>query len=529
MTAIGRKTETWGSKFGFIMAAVGSSVGLGNFWRFPFTAGENGGGAFILIYLICVLALGLPVLMAEYGMGRKSGMSAVEGVHSLARAEGKSSNWGALGWIGSLAAFFILTFYMVISAWIIDYIPQTFSGSFENFSEHAAVLTSGIGGSADAIMSQLGTFDPNSCGFVADGNIVQQFQDKIDPATGQVLLDASGNAIQEARDYRAADLSGCRFGGTIGDRGSILFWLFVFILANVFVLARGVKGGIERAASILMPLFFILLVFIVIYALSIGNASKAASFLLTPDFSKVDMGTFLAAVGQAFFSIGVGSCLMITYGAYLSDDTSIPRSSGIIAGADTIVALIAGFAIFPIVFAFGADPAAGPGLFFVSLPIAFGEMPFGSLVGGAFFTLALFAAFTSSISLMEVGVSWLEERQGVTRPGAAIGVGFVLFMIGAGYVYSADYIDFADFITGNIMLPLGGLLVAVFGGWVLSREMMTSEFGEGSIMNVWRFAVRWVVPPALTFILIFGSLATADANGWIELPNWLSNLLNPQD
>ena len=481
MTGIGRKTDTWGSRFGFIMAAVGSSVGLGNFWRFPYTAGENGGGAFILIYLVCVVVLGLPVLMAEYGMGRKSGMSAIEGVHSLARAESKSSNWGVLGWIGSLAAFFILTFYMVISAWVIEFIPQAFSGVFSGFADEAARLT-----------AEAQALDPN------------------------------------AAVVTVADVSGDNFEKSTENRGRILFWLASFIVLNTFIVARGVKGGIERVATILMPVFFVLLIGLVIYAMKVGDVGKTVSFLLTPDFSEVGFGTILAAVGQAFFSIGVGSCLMITYGAYMSSDMNIPRSSVIVAGADTMVAIIAGFAIFPIVFAFGADAAAGPGLFFISLPLAFGSMPFGAMVGGAFFTLALFAAFTSSISLMEVGVSWLEERQGVTRPGAAMGVGFVLFMIGAGYVYSGDYIGFTDFITGNIMLPLGGLLVAVFAGWVLSRGMMTTEFGEGTIMNLWRFAVRWVVPPALAFILVFGALDVAQDNGWIDLPDGvLTGLLGP--
>ncbi|MEL7130474.1 MAG: sodium-dependent transporter, partial [Pseudomonadota bacterium] len=392
MADIGRKTDTWGSRFGFIMAAVGSSVGLGNFWRFPFTAGENGGAAFIFIYLLCVVLFGLPVLMAEYGMGRKSGMSAIEGVQSLARAESKSLNWGALGWIGSLAAFFILTFYMVISAWVIAFIPQALNGTFSGFVEEAARLT------ADAQ-----ALDPNA--------------PEITPGT----------------------VSGANFEQTIGNRGLIGTFLFLFILANVLILSQGVKGGIERAASILMPMFFVLLIGIVGFALTIGDGARAAQFLLTPDFSKVTFDTVLSAVGQAFFSIGVGSCLMITYGAYLSRDTDIPKASAIVAGADTMVAMIAGFAIFPIVFAFGADPAGGPGLFFVSLPIAFGQMPFGDIIAPAFFLLALFAALTSSISLMEVGVSWLEERQGVNRWGAAMGVGFVLFMIGMGYVYSADF------------------------------------------------------------------------------------------
>ena len=423
---IGRKTDHWGSRFGFIMAAVGSSVGLGNFWRFPFTAGENGGGAFIIIYLFCVLFLGLTVLMAEYAVGRKSGMSAIEGIHSLARAESKSENWQVVGWIGSLGAFFILTFYIVISAWVLAFIPQAFGGNF---------------------------------------------------------------------------------GETISNKYMIGGLLVAFLLANVIVVARGVKGGIEKAATVLMPAFFILLIGIVGFALIEGDAGAAADFLLTPDFSEVTMGTFLEAVGQAFFSLSVGSCLMVTYGAYLSRDTNIPRASAIVASADTMVALIAGFAIFPIVFAFGADPAGGPGLFFVSMPIAFSQMgALGVWVGGAFFLLALFAAFTSSISLMEVGVAWLEEREGVTRPGAAMGIGFVLFMIGMGYVYSTDFIDFADIITGNIMLPLCALLLAVFAGWILSREMLTTELGEGTIMNLWRFMCRWVVPPALAFILVLGTL-----------------------
>lgn len=480
MAGIGRKTDTWGSRFGFIMAAVGSSVGLGNFWRFPFTAGENGGGAFIIIYLACVLFLGLTVLMAEYAIGRKSGMSAIEGIHSLSRAEGKSSNWGAVGWIGSLAAFFILTFYIVISAWVIEFIPQALSGSFQGFAEEAAKQTA----AAQAA-------DPNAAAITI------------------------------------ADVSTQNFVKSIGDKILVGAFLIAFIVVNVFIVARGVKGGIERAATILMPAFFVLLIGIVGFALVKGDAAAAADFLLRPDFSEVGFGTFLAAVGQAFFSLSVGSCLMITYGAYLSRDTNIPRASGIIAGADTLVALIAGFAIFPIVFAFGADPAGGPGLFFISLPIAFGAMgDLGIYVGSAFFLLALFAALTSSISLMEVAVSWLEERQGVTRPGAAIGIGFVLFMIGMGYVFSGAFIDFADFVTGNVMLPLCALLVAVFAGWVMSRHMFESELGEGNVMNIWRFMVRWVVPPALGFILVFGTLDSLQGFG-LQLPGFLTALLGP--
>lgn len=438
MADIGRKTDTWGTKFGFIMAAVGSSVGLGNFWRFPYTAGENGGSAFIFIYILCVLAIGVPLLMAEYSMGRKSGQSSIEGVLSLARAEGKSGYWGIVGWIGALTSFFILSFYMVISAWLLAFLMQT--GNF--------------GG-----------------------------MDKV----------ASEN----------------NFTSTIGNTNLMLTLLFAFIAANVIIVGRGIKGGIEKAASILMPMFFIMLVLVVIFALVRGDAGRAIQFLLTPEPSAFfNFSTYLNALGQAFFSIGVGICLMITYGAYLQKDTNIPKSSMIIAGSDTLVAIIAGFAIFPIVFAAGLDPAAGPGLFFVSMPVAFGQLgEWGTIFATVFFALAVFAAFTSSISLLEVSVSWFEERQGVTRMGAAIGLGFTLYIFGAAYIYSTSYLDFVDFITGSILLPVGGLLVAVFTGWVLSRDMLSGELeNDYEVINLFRLSMRWITPIFVGIVLVFGLL-----------------------
>lgn len=465
MAAIGRKTDTWGSRFGFIMAAVGSSVGLGNFWRFPYTAGENGGGAFIVIYLLCVLLVGLPLLMAEYGMGRKSGMSAIEGIESLARAESKSGNWGVVGWIGSLTAFFILTFYMVISVWLIAFLLQAPTGRFEG-------------------------------------------------------MDAAASATN------FVDTIGQGENGTSRKWG-ILGLLFLFLLANVFVVGRGVKGGLERVATILMPAFFIMLLVVVGFAVSQGDVAQTAAFLFEPKWEDVGFKTFLSALGQAFFSIGVGVGLMITYGAYLDSRTDIPRSSSIVVTADTFVALIAGFAIFPIVFAAGLDPASGPSLFFISMPVAFGGVEGGTIFATVFFALALFAAFTSSISLMEVGVSWLEERQGVTRFGAAMGVGFVLWMIGAAYVFSLEYLDFVDFITEGLLLPLGGLLVAVFAGWIISRNMLTSELGEGNVMNIWRFLIRWFVPPFVAFVLVFGFLDKIQDQYQVQLPGFLTTLLGP--
>ena len=262
-----------------------------------------------------------------------------------------------------------------------------------------------------------------------------------------------------------------------------------------------------------MPLFFVMLLGMVGFALVEGDAAAAASFILKPDFSQTGLATVLAAMGQAFFSVGVGLGLMMTYGAYLPRDTDIPNVSVTIALSNTLVALVAAFAVFPIVFAAGLSPAQGPELFFVTLPIAFGQMPGGEMIGGLFFTLALFAAFTSSISLMEVAVSWLEEKQGVTRAGAAVGIGFAVFMIGAGYVFSTEYIAFMEFVTGSLMLPLGGLLIAVFAGWALSREMLVSELGDGRVMNVWRFMMRWVAPPLIALILVFGLISAASSAG----------------
>ncbi|MEE4174125.1 MAG: sodium-dependent transporter [Xanthomonadales bacterium] len=465
MATISRKTETWGSRFGFIMAAVGSSVGLGNFWRFPYTAGENGGGAFIILYLLCVLLIGLPLLMAEYAIGRKSGMSAIEGIESLAESEGRSGGWGIVGWVGTFTGFFVLTFYLVISVWLIAFLLQAPTGHFMGMDAAASAtnFTNTIGQGENALARKWG----------------------------------------------------------------ILALLAVLLAANVWVVGRGVKGGIERAATILMPAFFIMLLVVVGYAVTQGDLGQTTRFLFEPKWENVGFKTFLSALGQAFFSIGIGAALMVTYGAYLDRDTDIPKSSVIVATTDSLVALIAGFAVFPIVFMAGLDPAGGPGLFFVSMPVAFGSVPGGTLFATVFFALALFAAFTSSISLMEVSVSWLEERHGVTRFGASLGIGFALWMIGAAHVFSLDYLDFLDFMTEGLLLPLGGLLVAVFAGWVVRRETLVSELGDGRVMDTWRFLIRWFVPGFVAFVLVFGFLDKIQDQYGVPLPQVLTSWLGP--
>lgn len=515
-----QKSDHWGSRFGFIMAAVGSSVGLGNLWRFPYTAGENGGSAFILIYIGAILLFGVPVLMAEYAVGRYGQRSSIATIRKIAVEEKKPIAWVGMGWIGAFASLLLFSFYIVISAWVFDFIPQAFSGSFSGFENTKDILNASFGADVASLKQTItSTHLSDACNFVADGRIVQVAeqldQDAIAASiaageTNSTIL-SNGQLIPLAdlvgkesvlRDIRVGDVSSCRFAETVGNKTEIWFYTAGFLALNVFVVARGVHGGIEKAAEILMPAFFIMLLGMVGFGLFTGNVSETAAFLFQPDFSKINFQVVLSAVGQAFFSLSVGSCVMMTYGAYLQRSTNIPKNAGLVAGADTSVALIAGFAIFPIVFAAGLQQDAGPGLFFVTMPVAFGQLPF--FVGGAFFTLALFAAFTSSVSLFEVGVSWLEDQRGIGRLKGAIGLGVVMILAATAYIFNGDLIDQASFISGDVLLPLGGVLIGIFAGWIVPKHIMASELGEGPLLNIILFLLRFVVPIAISVILIVG-------------------------
>ncbi len=435
---VDRKSETWSSRFGFIMAAVGSSVGLGNIWRFTYTTGENGGGAFVLAYLVFMALIALPLLAAEYAIGRRSGHSAVESVQALARVSGRSELWGGVAWLGSLAAFFILTFYSVVSSWFMAYVPIAFSGAFSD---------------------GLGSVE----------------------ASAQRFEDVASNLPEQ------------------------LACLAIFLGAAAIVVGRGIKRGIERASTILMPVFVALFLVLLAFSATEGAFGEALGFLTQVRVEDFSFAMLLDALAQSFFATGVGAAVMITYGAYLKDNANIPRSAAIVVGADTAVAIVVALTVFSLVFAVGSDPSSGFGLLFVNLPIGLAAMPLGHIVGGAFFLLALFAALASSISLMEVAVSWLDERTGVTRWGAALGVGFAAFVIGAGYVFSREYIAFVDFIAASLLMPLGGFLIAVFSGWVIEKKLMESEFGV-PFFRVWRPLVRWVIPAAIGIVLVLGVL-----------------------
>jgi len=434
-------TAQWSSRFAFIMAAVGSSVGLGNLWRFSAEAGSNGGGAFIIVYLLCVIFIGIPLLMSEFLIGRGGqASSAVKSVEDLAVRSGKPKAWSGLAWIGMLASFLIVSFYCVVAAWVLAYIPKFLYNRFE-------------GQTPEQIANMFGGPE-----------------------------------------------------GLLSNPGQVIPYFIAFALMTIYLVSRGVNKGIELAAKYLMPLFFMLLIGLAIYSLMSAtgdSTSKALSFLFQPDFSKINGEVAVAALGQAFFSIGVGSAIMITYGSYLPKDVNIPKSAVLIGLTDTFVAIIAGLAIFPIVFTHGLDVASGGALFFVTLPNALADVP---LIGAAFFFLAFFAAITSSVSLLEPSCAWVSENFKISKAKATWLTGIAMVAVGAICIFNGGFLDFLDGgLTGPIMLPLCGLLVVLFVGWGMTRELVIEQIGDTALANGLFFLVRFVAPFAVFIVLVWST------------------------
>jgi NSS family neurotransmitter:Na+ symporter len=438
----------WSSRLAFILAATGSAVGLGNIWRFPYTAGEYGGGAFVLVYLLCVAAIGIPIMMAEIMLGRRGRQSPINTMRALAEREGATPAWQLLGWMGILAGFLILSFYSVIAGWTLAY-----------------VLRAGAG--------QFGGID--------------------------------------------AETSASIFSALVADPERLLAWHTIFMVMCVMVVARGVASGLETAVRFLMPALFLLLAVMVIYAAQTGDFARGFSYMFQPDFAKLGARAgeaVLSAMGQAFFSLSLGMGAIMIYGSYLNSQASIGQNVLIIAVMDTVVALLAGLAIFPIVFANGLEPGSGPGLIFQTLPIAFGQMPGGGFFGLLFFVLLVFAAWTSAISLLEPMVAWLVENRGFSRVRAATLAGFTVWILGiacllslnvwSGFtVFGKGILDLFDYVTANVLLPLGGVAIAVFAGWIMSRDSSEDELGMGPnsvLYRGWRLLIRFVAPAAVIFV-----------------------------
>ncbi|MCM0612839.1 sodium-dependent transporter [Marinobacter sediminum] len=450
------KRGLWSSRLAFILAATGSAVGLGNIWKFPYITGEHGGGAFVLVYLVCIAAVGLPIMMAEVLIGRRGGRSPVNSLRLIAERDRLKPAWRMVGAVGVLAGFLILSFYSVIGGWAVSYVGTAASGQL-------------VGQSAEAI--------------------------------------------------------GAIFSGLLSDPSTLLAWHTVFMALVMVVVAKGLRGGLERAVSILMPALFVLLLIVVGYAMTTGEFGRAASFLFQPDFSKLSTSGILVALGHAFFTLSLGMAVMMAYGSYLPKNISIAKTSIAVSVIDTGVALLAGMAIFPIVFANGLEPGAGPGLIFQTLPLAFGQMPMGSLFGTLFFVLLIFAAWTSGISLLEPIVEWLEEQKGMNRTVSTLGAGIVCWALGIASILSlnlwSDFtplgsiamfegktiFDLLDFFTANILLPLGGLMVAVFAGWVMSRQAVENELSLSAPMfKLWYITVRYITPVAVATVFIYNLL-----------------------
>lgn len=454
------KHEQWSSRLAFIFAAVGSAVGLGNIWRFPYMAGENGGAAFVIVYIGFIALIGLPVLIAELTVGRRGQLSPTNSIRKIAEESGSSSRWGWVGHLASLTGGLgLLSLYSVIAGWVLAYIIKSATATF-------------------------------------------------------VGIDAAS--------------AGAMVGDYVSSPGTMIFWHFIFVSLTVYVVARGINAGLEKVVTYLMPVLFLLLLVLVGYAMATGEFSTAVSYLFTPDFSKINGTVLLDAVGQAFFSLSLGLGTMVAYGSYLPKSISIHKSAALIAVADTGVALLAGMAIFPLVFAFGLSPSSGPTLIFEVLPIAFGQMPGGVIFGTMFFVLLGIAAITSSISMLEPAVSWFEEKTGLTRARAAIFGGAIAFLVGLLTVFSnnewqeilplaflgitelsggpANFGNIIDFAVASLIMPIASLLLAIFVGWYVSRDHLREELQlpEGGIFELWHVAIKYVAPVAIFVILVWG-------------------------
>lgn len=441
------KRATFVTKLGIIAATVGASVGLGNIWRFPYETGQNGGAAFLLIYVLCILILGLPVMIAEFMIGR----AAKSNVNRAFRKLSHGTSWHFIGYLGILAAVCIMGFYAVIAGWTMEYIYQALSFGMENKS-------------------------------------AEMFQ--------TAFTDFTSGSFRP------------------------LLWVFLFLAINYFILARGVKNGIEKASNVLMPMLFAILVAFCIRSLFLPGAAEGFAFMFHPDFSKVDSGVVLRAMGQAFFSLSLGMGTLITYSSYFSDKTSLPKTAVTVAFLDTLVAIMAGIIIFPAVFSFGISPSQGPELVFITLPNIFQHMPGAYIWSVLFFVLLAVAALTSTISLCEVAVAFLHEEFNLARRRASqlmIALCFVLSVFcslsfGAlSDVKIAGYtiFDFFDFFASNILLPLGGMLISIYVGWVLDRKFVRQEISNHNTLSVWYFGIlmfslRYIAPIAIFLIFLSG-------------------------
>ncbi|MEC9049362.1 MAG: sodium-dependent transporter [Candidatus Neomarinimicrobiota bacterium] len=410
--------EQWGSRLGFILAAAGSAVGLGNIWKYPHMAGENGGGAFTIVYLICILIVGLPIVIAEFVLGRKTQLSPVGAFEKIS----PQSNWKWVGMLGVASAFVILSFYGVVGGWTLKYTLISITGGFTKLS---------------------------------------------------------GNP----------ELSGSLFNSFITGSLAPVIWQIFFMAFTIFVIVQGVKGGIEKWTKIMMPTILVILIVLMVRGLTLPNGMQALDFLFKPKFEDLTASSIVLALGHSFFTLSLGMGTMITYGSYLRRDQNLLSSALWIILLDTLIAMMAGVAIFATVFAMGADPGAGPGLIFVVLPTIFPKIAGGAVWGTLFFFLLFMAALTSAISILEVITAYFIDEKGWARKKATIIFGSVITIVGAFCSLSMgsfnitsfldmSFFDVMDYLSSKYMLPIGGMLTGVF---VLYRWGISNFIAEMAV------------------------------------------------
>ncbi len=455
--------KVWAKKSTFIFAAAGSAIGLGNLWKFPYMVGENGGGAFVIVYLLCVLLIGLPLMMSETIVGKYSHGNAIDAIGVTAERSGASQGWRGIAVLSMVVIFIILSFYSVIAGWAFDY-------------------------------------------------------------TKAFMMGDMGHSAKEVGAY---------FGDLLADPKRLIIWHTVFMFLTAIIIARGAQEGIEKALGIMMPVLFILLFIVVGYsAFATGAFGKTLTYMFSPDFSKITPMVVINAMGQAFFSLSLGMCVIMTYAAYMRKDVSITESSIYVSGLDTLMALLAGLAIFPIVFANGLDSGSGPGLLFVTLSTAFTQLgTMGTILGVSFFFLVIIAALSSSISMVEPFVKWCEEHLGWNRFAVTFLYCFAVWAFGLITVFSFNIwgkvdvlgtgknpFDLLDFVTSSICLPIGGLLVSIYVGWVMNKDISREQLStlSGALFGLWLFVVRFVAPVLITIVFISSVLGEEKMNALIQ-------------
>ncbi|EJW18487.1 sodium-dependent transporter [Paenibacillus alvei] len=433
------KSEQFSSA-GFILAAIGSSVGLGNMWKFPYVTGQNGGGAFFLLFIACLLIVGLPVLLGELAVGRGGRGDAVSAFTTLSGKRG----WGVLGFIAVLAAFLIMTYYSTIAGWTLQYAMESVTGVLFQSNDYAEHFKSFTGGTMPII------------------------------------------------------------------------WQIVVLALSGFVIARGISGGIEKFNKIVIPGLLIILLIMMVRTLTLDGAAEGISYFLKPDFSQLTFHSALMALGLAFFSLSLGMGAMLTYGAYVDKHQSLPLATAAVGAGDLVYALIAGLIIFPTIFTFGIEPDSGPGLVFVALPAAFASMPYGSLFGGLFFLLLAIAAVTSCLALTEVPVAYIMRRYNLGRGKATTYVIAAMYVIGLPCTLSAggvweeamlggrNFFQWIDFLTSNVMLPLGGLFVTLLVGYAWKQSGEETGLSP-AWRSVWMFTMR-IIAPVLIILIFLSSI-----------------------